>query len=65
MCFTPDKCESIKEEETSKTPVGILNVSPQKRKFQPNSFQYKIGGRSKVVTTKNIPFVWEESMVKK
>ena len=65
VCFSPDKRESIKEKETSKTPVRILNVSPQKRKFQLNTIEYKMGGRSKVVTMKNIPFAWVESVVKK
>ena len=65
VCFSPDKRESIKEKETSKAAVRILNVSPQKRKFQPNTIEYKMGGRSKVVTTKNIPFAWVESVVKK
>ena len=30
VCFTPEKRESVKGKETAKSPVQILNVSPQK-----------------------------------
>ena len=51
MCFSPSKRESIKEKQIAKTPVRILNVSPQKRKFQSDSIEYKMSGKSKVVNT--------------
>ena len=35
ICFSPEKRDAIKEKEECKSPVRLLNVSPQKRKFEP------------------------------
>lgn len=58
-CFYPEKREDLKEKEESKSPVHILNVSPQKRKFQPDTVKYKLEWFSKVQVTKNLAFPWK------
>lgn len=58
-CFYPEKREDLKEKEESKFPVHILNVSLQKRKFQPDTGKYKLEWFSKVQVTKNLAFPWK------
>ena len=60
VCFHPDKRDDLKQKEESKSPVRILNVSPQKRKFQPDSVEYKLERFSKVQVTKNLSFAWKD-----
>ena len=60
VCFNAEKRDTVKEKETAKSPVKILSVSPQKRKFQPDSIEYKMNSKSRVVSTKNVPFPWAE-----
>ena len=60
VCFHPDKRDDLKQKEESKSPVRILNVSPQKRKFQPDSVEYKLERFSKVQVTKNLSFPWKD-----
>ena len=38
ICFSPEKRDAIKEKEECKSPVQLLHVSPQKQKFEPDSW---------------------------
>ena len=60
ICFSPEKRDAIKEKEECKSPVRLLNVSPQKRKFEPDSTEYKLTNQSKVMVTKNLTFPWAD-----
>ena len=60
VCFSPEKRESFKEKETAKSPVQILSVSPQKRRYQPDTVEYKMSGKSRVVNARNVSFPWAE-----
>ncbi len=60
ICFSPEKREAIKEKEECKSPVRLLNVSPQKRKFEPDSTEYKLTNQSKIKVTKNLTFPWAD-----
>jgi hypothetical protein len=60
VCFSPDKRDAIKEKEECKSPVRLLNVSPQKRKFEPDSTEYKLTNQSKIMVTKNLTFPWAD-----
>ena len=50
VCFSPDKRQDIKENEEKKSPVKIYNVSPKKRKFDPENIEYIMNNRSKVIS---------------
>jgi hypothetical protein len=50
VCFNAEKRDTVKEKETVKSPVRILSVSQQKRKFQPDSIEYKMNSKSRVVS---------------
>ena len=41
VCFSAQKRDDVHKQE-SKTPVKLLNVSPQKRKFDPNTQEYRL-----------------------
>ena len=60
VCFHPDKQETLKQKEAAKSPVRIVSVSPQKRKYEPDTVEYKMGNKSKVINTTNMPFPWAE-----
>ena len=51
-----EKRDAIKEKEECKLPVQLLNVSPQKRKFEPDSTEYKLTNQSKIMVTKNLNY---------
>ena len=59
VCFSPDKRDGMKEKEISKSPVRLLSLSPQKRKYEPDSTEYKYTNYSKVMVTKNLAFPWK------
>lgn len=40
--------------------MKLLNVSPQKRKFDPNTQEYRFNNYSKVVATQRVPFPWKD-----
>ena len=58
ICFSADKRDAIKEKESCKSPVRLLSVSPQKRKYDPDQTKYKFTNCSKVLVTKNLAFPW-------
>ena len=58
VCFSPEKRDAIKEKEECKSPVRLLNISPQKRKFEPDTTEYKLTNQSKIMVTKNLTFPW-------
>lgn len=60
VCFSPDKRLQLKDNEENKSPVKLLSVSPTKRRYEPESTEYLMNNRSKVVRTKNIPFPWSK-----
>jgi ssDNA-binding replication factor A large subunit len=60
VCFNPDKRETLKQKQEAKSTVRILNVSPQKRKYEPDTREYKMVTKSKVINTTNMPFPWAE-----
>ena len=49
-----------KHKQESKTPVKLLNVSPQKRKYDPNTQEYRLNNYSNVVATQRVPFPWKD-----
>ena len=59
ICFSPDKRDQLKENENSKTPVTLMNVSPQKRKYQLDQTEYKMNQYSNIVVKKNLAFPWK------
>ena len=60
VCFSPEKQTMLKEKERSKEPITLMNVSPQKRKFQPGVTDYKMNNKSKVFVKKNLSFPWKD-----
>ena len=60
VCFHPQKHEDLNQKEESKSPVRILNFSPQKRKFPPDSVKCILEKFSKVQVTKNLSFPWKD-----
>ena len=60
VSFSPDKRESVMEKEKSRSPIQILSASPQ-RKYQPDTVEYKMSGKSRVINTKSVPFLWAEA----
>ena len=60
VCFSPDKHKKLKDQQTSKTPVRILTVSPQKSRFQPDVEEYKLYIFSQVQDAKNLSFRWKD-----
>ena len=44
-------------------PVSLLDISPQKRKYQPDETEYKINTHSHVVPKRNLSFQWKSSLV--
>ena len=60
VCFSPDKHKKLKDQQTSKTPVRLLTVSPQKSRFQPDVEEYKLYNFSQVQDAKNLSFRWKD-----
>lgn len=60
ICFSPPKRDELKDKEVSKEPVTLLNVSPQKRKYQPDLTEYRMNNYSKVVVKRNLSFPWKD-----
>jgi hypothetical protein len=58
VCFSPEKRNEIKDNEITKSPVKLLNVSAKKRKYEPDSVEYTMNNRSKVIREKNMAFPW-------
>lgn len=60
VCFIPDKLDEVKEKQDSKAAVRLLSLSPQKRKYEPDSTEYRFNNYSKVIATKNLSFPWKD-----
>ena len=60
VCFSSQKRDDLKHKQESKTLVKLLNVSPHKRKFDPNTQEYRLNNYSKVVATQRVPFPWKD-----
>lgn len=63
VCFDTDQREDLVEKERNKEPVKLVNVSPQKRKYQPDFTEYKMNSYSKVAAIKNLSFPWKDLAV--
>lgn len=48
----------MKKKENSKSAVHLTSVSPQKRKYEPDTTEYRLNNYSKVMVTKNLSFLW-------
>lgn len=59
-CFSPNQRDDIKEKELNKSPVGLMNVSPQKRKYVPDTTEYRFKNYSKITVVKNLAFPWKD-----
>ncbi len=44
--------------QENKDPVTLVNISPQKRKFQPDITQYSMSNYSRIIVRKNLSFPW-------
>ena len=56
VCFVADKWHKVKEKENSKSAVRLASLSPQKRKYEPDTMEYRSNNYSKVMGTKNLSF---------
>ena len=56
VCFSPEKGSTLKMKEERKLPVRLVNVSPQKRRYEPDSTEYTMGKYSRVEEPKNLSF---------
>ena len=63
VCFKPDKWETLKQKEAAKSPVRIVSVSLQKRKYEPDTMEYEMGTKSKVINTTNMPSHGQKSVI--
>ena len=57
-CFSPDKQSALRKKEESKTPVRLLNVSPQKRKYDRETKEYTMNKYSRIAEGESLPFPW-------
>lgn len=48
----------MKKKENSKSAVHLTSVSPQKRKYEPDTTEYRLNNYFKVMVTKNLSFPW-------
>ncbi len=60
VCVSPEKYDVIKEKQHSKSPTHTVSVSPQKRKYHPDSTEYKMKNYLKVLVARNLAFPWIE-----
>ena len=59
VCFSPEKRSALVNKPRLKSLVTLANVSPQKRKFQPDKTEYLMGKFSRVLPAKNLAFPWK------
>lgn len=59
-CFSPNQRDDIKEKELNKSPIRLMNVSPQKRKYVPDTTEYPFNNYSKITVFKNLAFPWKD-----
>lgn len=62
VCFSPEKRPSLKVKEEGKSPVRLANISPQKRKYDPETTEYIMNKYSRVEIKKNLSFPWKSSI---
>jgi len=60
VCFVADKWHEVKEKENSKSAVRLTSLSPQKRKYEPDTTEYRFNNYSKVMATNNLSFPWND-----
>ena len=58
-CFNPNQRDDIKEKELNKSPVCLINVSPHKRKYVPDTTEYRFN-YFKITVVKNLAFPWKD-----
>lgn len=59
VCFNANKHDEVKQQEKSKLPVHLSNMSPQKRRYG-EGIEYKMSKFSRLTPAKNLPFQWKE-----
>ena len=59
-CFSPNQRDDIKEKELNKSHVRLMNVSLQKRKYVPDTTEYRFNNYSKITVVKNLAFPWKD-----
>lgn len=59
VCFSPEKRPTLKEKQQARSPVTLANISPQKRKYNPEATEYTMNKFSRVVNKKNLSFPWK------
>ena len=65
VCFQTEKREDIQQKAEMKSPVRILQLSPQKRRFRPDVLEYKLEKFSKVEVKPNMSFPWKDQSTPK
>ena len=60
VCFVADNWHEVKEKENSKSAVRLTSLSPQKRKYEPDTTEYRFNNYSKVMATKNLSLPWND-----
>ncbi len=58
ICFSPSKRDELVAKHENKDPVTLVNISPQKRKFQPDITEYSMSNYSRIIVRKNLSFPW-------
>ena len=59
VCFNANKHEEVKQQEKSKLPTNLSNISPQKRRYG-EGIEYKMNKFSRLSPAKNLPFQWKQ-----
>ena len=59
VCFNANKHDEVKQQEKSKLPVQLSNMSPQKRRYG-EGIEYKMSKFSRLTPAKNLPFQWKQ-----
>ena len=59
VCFSPDKRSTLKTKQESRLPVRLVNLSPQKRRYDPDTTEYTMNKYSRIEEPKNLSFEWK------
>ena len=59
VCFNANKHDEVKQQEKSKLPVHLSNMSLQKRRYG-EGMEYKMNKFSRLTLAKNLPVQWKE-----
>ena len=59
VCFNANKHDEVKQQERSKLPVQLSNMSLQKRRYG-EGIEYKMTKFLRLTPAKNLPFQWKQ-----